>query len=171
MSTAFNGSGNIGSTPEVRTFPSNNNEPPRGLLRLNVSFSNRVRNRESGEYEDRNGFWANVTWWFRDAAQAEHLSKIFQVGMGVRVDGHLEQQSWQDRTTGEDRSAFAVIARHVYIDPRRIESVVLQTSDQQHQQRQEAQPPTSSQPAENYQPSQYPSDGEWDDAQDGGSPF
>lgn len=120
MSTQFYGEGNIGSDPEVRMFPSANNQPPRGLLRLNVRFDNPVPT-EIGPV-DKGGFWANVEIWHRDV---EKWAQLYQRGMRIMVSGRLVLDEWKDRNTGEDRSQFKINGNRVGILPYRIDQVVL----------------------------------------------
>ncbi len=79
MSTHFFGEGNIGTAPEYREFPNDNDEPSR-LLRLNVYFDNPVPKKD-GTFEDRGGFWAPVELWHRDA---ERWASLYQKGRTPR---------------------------------------------------------------------------------------
>ncbi|WP_285374210.1 single-stranded DNA-binding protein [Pseudomonas sp. lyk4-TYG-107] len=132
MSTHFVGEGNIGSTPEFRTFNNHNNEPRR-LLRLNIYFDNPVPVKDG--YEDRGGFWAPVEIWHRDA---ERWSTVYQKGMRVIVEGRTIKEEWQDADENT-RVTFKIEARRVGILPYRLESVTLggrsaaaDSSDQSH---------------------------------------
>ncbi|WP_253447936.1 single-stranded DNA-binding protein [Halomonas sp. Y3] len=131
MGTRFYGEGNIGSDPEVRTFPVRENQPPRTLLRLNVRFDNLVP--KDGEVVDRGGFWADVEWWHRDA---ERWSRLYQRGMRVVVVGKMVQDSWEQN--GETRTAFKVQADRVAILPHRVGQVIMDA------------PHSHQQPAEQY---------------------
>lgn len=120
MGTRFYGEGNIGSDPEVRTFPVRDNQPPRTLLRLNVRFDNLVP--KDGEIIDRGGFWADVEWWHREA---ERWSRLYQRGMRIVVIGRMVQDSWEQ--SGETRTAFKVQAEKVAILPHRVDQVIMDT--------------------------------------------
>mgnify|MGYP001556368895 CR=1 FL=1 len=120
MSTHFSGEGNIGSAPEYREFP-NDNDEPRRLLRLNVYFDNPVPTKDG--YEDRGGFWAPVELWLR-RRDAEHWRTLYQKGMRVLVEGRTVRDEWQDAEDNE-RVTFKVQARRIGILPYRIESVTL----------------------------------------------
>ena len=126
MSTHFMGEGNIGSDPEVKMFSPNGNQPPRGVMRLNVRFDNPVPT-DTGNV-DKGGFWANVEIWHRDA---QAWANLYQQGMRVMVSGRMVQDTWQDRETGEDRSAFKVQADRVGILPYRVSQVVLEPAQGQ----------------------------------------
>jgi single-strand DNA-binding protein len=119
MSTHFFGEGNIGSKPEFREFPQDNDEPRR-LLRLSVYFDNPIPKR-NGEFEDRGGFWAPVEIWHRDA---EHWMKLYQTGMRVMVDGCTVRDEWQDAEENA-RVTFKIEARRIGILPFRVETVKL----------------------------------------------
>ncbi|WP_110648741.1 single-stranded DNA-binding protein [Salinicola peritrichatus] len=151
MSTRFYGEGNIGSQPELRTFPGNGNEAPRALLRVNVRFDNLVPT-DAGMV-DRGGFWANVEIWHRDAGA---WANLYQQGMRVMVSGRMVQDTWKDRDTGEDRSAFKVQADRVGILPYRVSQVVLEPA--QGQATRQPSSPTTQQGA--YAKAAGP-DGEW----------
>ena len=128
MSTHFVGEGNIGSAPEFREFP-NDNDEPRRLLRLNVYFDNPVPTKDG--FEDRGGYWAPVELWHREA---EHWAELYQKGMRVLVEGRTVQDKWEDKDDNPQKT-FKIEARRVGILPYRIESVMLspkQASDPAH---------------------------------------
>ncbi|CBV43921.1 single-stranded DNA-binding protein [Halomonas elongata] len=117
MSTRFTNDGRIGTPPEVRMFASNGNQPPRGVLRLNVKFDNLVPT-EDGPV-DKGGFWANVEIFGRDV---EQWANLYQPGMSVMVDGRMVRDTWQDQN-GQEQAAFKVTNARVAILPYRIASV------------------------------------------------
>jgi single-strand DNA-binding protein len=119
MATRLIAAGNIGSAPEFREFP-NDNEEPRRLLRLNVYFDNPVPQRD-GTFKDRGGFWAPVEWWHRDA---EVWSTLFQKGMRVLVEGRTVCDRWEDEDENA-RVAFKIEAQHIAILPYRLASVTM----------------------------------------------
>lgn len=118
MSTHFGNEGNIGSAPEYREFP-NDNDEPRRLLRLSIYFDNPVPTKDG--YQDRGGFWAPVELWHRDA---EHWRTLYQKGMRVWVEGRMVREEWQDAEENE-RVTFKIQAHRIGILPYRIESVTL----------------------------------------------
>lgn len=118
MSTLLYWEGNIGSAPEFREFPNDNDEPHR-LLRLNVYFDNPVPVKDG--FEDRGGFWAPVEWWHRDA---ERWSNLLQKGMRVLVKGRMVREEWED-SDENPRQTFKVQARQIAILPYRLERIVL----------------------------------------------
>ena len=120
MSTRFIGEGNVGSDPTLKMFPGNGNQPPRGVLRLNVRFDNPVPTDEG--LVDRGGFWANVEIWGRDV---EQWAPLYQRGQRVQVLGQMVQDTWKDET-GQERSAFKVTGARVGILPYRVARVEME---------------------------------------------
>lgn len=91
--------------PEVRFSEKGN-----CILSLRLVAKKRVR--------DSNGVWSDgPVPLFIDCTvfgkQAEHLADSIALGDSVIVDGTLEQQEWEDRTTGEKRSKVCIIADEV----------------------------------------------------------
>lgn len=125
MSTHFMGEGNIGSDPEVKMFSPNGNQPPRGVMRLNVRFDNPVPT-DTGNV-DKGGFWANVEIWHRDV---EQWARLYQKGMRVMVSGRMVLDEWQDNE-GNSRSQFKVQAVRIGILPFRVAQVVLEPAQGQ----------------------------------------
>ena len=121
MSPHFMGEGNIGTDPEYKLLPANGNQPPRGVLRLNVRFDNPVPT-DNGNI-DRGGFWANVEIWSREV---ETWARLYQKGMRVMVSGRMVLDEWKDRESGEERSQFKVQAVRIGILPYRVAQVVLE---------------------------------------------
>jgi len=118
MSTRLFWEGNIGSAPEFREFPNDNDEPHR-LLRLSIFFDNPVPVKD--DFEDRGGFWAPVELWHRDS---ERWSTIYQKGMRVLVEGRMVREQWEDRDDNPHQT-FKIQARRIAILPYRLERVVL----------------------------------------------
>ena len=115
--------GNIGGTPELRWQPGNerSNGESRPLLKFNVKYDRLVKTQnEENPYEDKGGFWVDVSYWGKDA---EDLSKLLQKGMRVKISGELRMDSWEDKNTGEIVNGMAVTASDISIFPRRIESI------------------------------------------------
>ncbi|OBX34880.1 single-stranded DNA-binding protein [Halomonas elongata] len=123
MSTRFTNDGRIGTPPEVRMFASNGNQPPRGVLRLNVKFDNLVPTEEGPV--DKGGFWANVEIFGRDV---EQWATLYQPGMSVMVDGRMVRDTWQDQH-GQEQAAFKITNARVAILPYRIASVEMTPSN------------------------------------------
>nr|WP_298411629.1 single-stranded DNA-binding protein [uncultured Halomonas sp.] len=153
MSTQFLGEGNVGSDPEVKMFTASGNQPPRGVMRLNVRFDNPVPT-DTGNV-DRGGFWANVEIWHRDV---ELWSRLYQKGMRVMVSGRMVLDEWKDRESGEARSQFKVQAARIGMLPYRVAQVVLDAAQGGHG---AADQPATSNPRGAYAKTAGP-EGEWE---------
>lgn len=153
MSTHFMGEGNIGSDPEVKMFSTNGNQPPRGVMRLNVRFDNPVPT-DTGNV-DKGGFWANVEIWHRDV---EQWARLYQKGMRVMVSGRMVLDEWKDNE-GNDRSQYKIQALRIGILPFRVTQVVLEPAQGQQPVRQPSSPHAPQQGA--YSKAAGPQ-GEWD---------
>lgn len=155
MGTRFFGEGNIGSDPVLKMFPGNGNQPPRGVLRLNVRFDNLVPS-DNGMV-DRGGFWADVEIWGRFV---EQWASLYQRGQRVLVSGRMVDGSWEK--DGVPQPAFKVMGDRVGILPFRVSQVIMEARPNQEQQTppvqnegQVPQPPMHQQPQ--HPPSgQYP---------------
>ena len=92
--------GNLGQDPEVKYMPSGS-----AVANLRIATTEGVKNRESGEYEDRTE-WHSVAMFARLAEVAgEYLKK----GSQVYIEGKLRTRKWQDRD-GNDRYTTEIIA-------------------------------------------------------------
>ncbi|MEA3291737.1 MAG: single-stranded DNA-binding protein, partial [Pseudomonadota bacterium] len=96
-------------------------EELRDLAVLRVRFNRPAL--VDGKWEDRGGFWANVEVWGERAKSLDCIRK----GAIVGVAGNLVMDRWQDKETGETKSALVVKARSVTIVPSCIESVTFKT--------------------------------------------
>ena len=106
----INGAFGIVKEPEVRFSQSGN-----CVLNLRGKANKRVR--------DSNGAWSDgPTPLFIDITVfgkiAENLADSISKGDTVMVDGVLEQQEWDDKTTGEKRSKVVIIADEVGVSTR-----------------------------------------------------
>jgi len=92
--------GNLGQDPEVKYMPSGS-----AVANLRIATTEGVKNRETGEYEDRTE-WHSVAMFARLAEIAgEYLKK----GSQVYIEGKLRTRKWQDRD-GNDRYTTEIIA-------------------------------------------------------------
>ena len=94
--------GNLGSDPEVRTFPAGGK-----VVNLNIATSESWRDKTSGERKER-------TEWHRVAIFNEALGKIaeqyLKKGSTVYIEGQLETRKWQDQS-GADRFTTEIVLR------------------------------------------------------------
>ena len=91
--------GNLTRDPEVRTTPSGANV---------ASFSvavNRTYRDASGNNVDQVSFIECSAW----GKVGETVAQYAKKGSGVLVSGRLEQRSWDDKNTGQKRSAISIV--------------------------------------------------------------
>ncbi len=95
--------GFMGAMPEMR-FTAN------GAPVTNFSLAtNRYWTDQAGEQRKATD-WHRITTWGR---LAEVVKEYMAKGKRVRVIGHIEEQSWTDKTTGEPRSRAVIVASQV----------------------------------------------------------
>jgi single stranded DNA-binding protein len=104
--------GNLTKDPELMVFDSG---------KTKVSFSVAVNRRwtdESGEKKEVTSYFDAIAWSY----SADDIARVLSKGNSVIVNGRLEQQTWDDKTTGEKRSKVLVVADNVALALRNIES-------------------------------------------------
>ena len=116
MSNRFEGRGNLGSDPVLKYVDVSGDR--RAVCELRVYFDRQVR--DGDEWKEQGGFWLDVAYWGRRAEQA---GKLLAKGCRVSVVGALAQETWADKTTGEERHKLVVDADSVDLDLMRVESV------------------------------------------------
>lgn len=116
MSSLFFGRGNLGQDPELREVETGDGK--RQVVTLRVYFDRPVPDGDGG-FEDRGGFWMDVTVW---GARAEQAARVLRKGARVAVAGRLVQRAWTDRE-GHSRTSLEVVADSVDLDIARIEQV------------------------------------------------
>lgn len=95
--------GNLTADPQLR-FTANGT----AVINFRVATSQRVKNKDTGEWTDGDSCFIDVVSW-RDAEQlAETLTK----GATVMVDGQLKQRTFETKE-GEKRTAYEVNADNV----------------------------------------------------------
>lgn len=92
--------GNLTRDPEIRYTP-------KGTAVTDIGLAiNRVITGENGERQEETTF-VDVTLWGRTAEIAgQYLAK----GRPVFIEGRLQMDQWQDKTSGEKRSRLKVVA-------------------------------------------------------------
>lgn len=95
--------GNLGADPE-------RNETRSGAVVTNfrLAVSERFRGQD-GEQQERTT-WVDVECWGRTA---ENVAKYCRKGRQVLVEGSLQEDRWEDKETGQKRSALKVRAFRV----------------------------------------------------------
>lgn len=76
------------------------------VCEFNLAFNSRKLNRDSGQWEDADVFFVRATA-FKQIA--ENAGECLEKGMEVHVSGRLKTEQWNDKSTGEKRSATALI--------------------------------------------------------------
>lgn len=105
MSTPVTLIGRIGQDPELK-FGNNG----KAIARFSVVTSRRVLNKDTNQWSDE-----DVTWWNCTAfgPLAENIAESIEKGCAVIVTGRAHTESWNDKTSGEKRTAMKVIADEV----------------------------------------------------------
>ena len=104
--------GNLTRDPELNYTDS-------GVARLNFSIaSNHYYKDAQGEKQEKTSFFNCTAWRYT----AEDAADVLEKGIGVIVQGRLEQRSWEDKE-GNKRSSVDLIVDHVGILCRSIESL------------------------------------------------
>jgi single-strand DNA-binding protein len=95
------GVGRATADPELRFAGSGT-----AVCTVNLAFNSRRKNPQTQEWEDGDVFFVRATG-FRELAEsmAESLSR----GTEVLVTGRLKTEQWEDRATGEKRSAVSLL--------------------------------------------------------------
>ena len=98
--------GNLTRDPELQATQSGTQ-----ILRIGVAVNERIKNQQTGQWEDRANFVDCVMFGNRASAMANILHK----GAKVAIEGRLRWSQWQDRDTGKNRSKLEVVVDE--IDP------------------------------------------------------
>jgi single-strand DNA-binding protein len=92
--------GNLTRDPELRYTPKGT-----GLCEIGLAVNRKYR-LESGEQKEEVTF-LDVTFWGK---QAETISKWMKKGRPLYVEGRLQTDSWDDKTTGQKRYKTRIVA-------------------------------------------------------------
>ncbi len=117
MPNVYQGTGNLGDNPTLKTVPVKGED--RKVASFRVYFDE-YKPDEAGEFKQSGGFWMTVDAWGRLADQAaEHLRK----GCRVNVIGRIVEDEWEDKESGAPRSTHRLVADGIFLSLSRIESV------------------------------------------------
>lgn len=98
--------GNLTADPEVRTTPRGTS-----LTELRLAVNRITSGQGEGERREETTF-LDVTCWGRTGEiAAQYLSK----GRPVFIEGRLQQDSWEDKQTGQRRSRIRIIAENLQL--------------------------------------------------------
>ena len=125
MSNKFTGTGNLGADP-VLTSPVGDEQ--RQVADMRIYFDRPVRDHESEQFEDRGGFWLDVSAWDR---LADDVTRVVKKGMRVKVEGSLKHTTWTDENSGENRSKWVLYADDITLALGRLESTQLRQSNKE----------------------------------------
>lgn len=117
MSTTVTLVGNATADPELKYFEG-------GTAKATFSIAvNRYWSDDSGEKKEQTSFFNVVAWRYL----AEDVARCVEKGVRVIVSGKLEQQTWNDKDSGEKRSSIIVTADNIGIGLISIESIERRT--------------------------------------------
>jgi single-strand DNA-binding protein len=104
--------GNLTRDPEVRFTPKGTQVVDLGLA------VNRIYSAENGEKKTETTF-VDVTLWGR---QAEVAGQYLTKGRAVFIEGRLQLDAWDDKSTGQKRTRLRVVGENMQLLPNRAES-------------------------------------------------
>ena len=107
MPNTYQGTGNLGDSPVLKTVQVNGED--RKVAELRVFFDN-YRPDGQGGLEQTGGYWLDVSVWDYKGEQA---ARLLRKGARVYVIGRIELDSWTDRETGESREKLRLVADDV----------------------------------------------------------
>lgn len=98
--------GNLVADPEVRTTPRGN-----ALTELRLAVNRVMNGQGDGERREETTF-LDVTCWGRTGEiAAQYLAK----GRPVFIEGRLQQDTWEDKQTGQRRSKIRIVAENMQL--------------------------------------------------------
>lgn len=120
MNNVFQGTGNLGSDPELKTVKVGDED--RQVVSFRVYFERSVPD-GGGGFQEKGGFWRDVSVWKEGLGQrvAKHLAK----GSKVFVIGHEVASQWKD-DHDQDRESYDIRADYVAVDLIGIEAISYQ---------------------------------------------
>jgi single-strand DNA-binding protein len=110
--------GRLTRDPEVRTF-SNGGK----VAKFGFAVNNRKKNQQTGQWEDEPCFVdCSVFNRGENGRQADLVEQSLRKGHQVFLEGHLILDQWQDKNTGDKRSALKVVVDNFQFLERREDS-------------------------------------------------
>jgi single-strand DNA-binding protein len=111
MSNTVTVTGNLTSDPEITFFDS-------GTAKASFSIADNRTWTDNGEKKEQVSFYDVNAWRYL----AEDVARVLTKGVRVTITGRLEQQSWNDKTTGDKRTKIVIIADSIGLGLMSIES-------------------------------------------------
>lgn len=99
--------GRLTRDPEVRYTP-------KGTAVADIGLAVNERVKEGEEWKDKPTF-IDVTLWGQNA---ENVGKYLSQGSLLFVEGRLQQETWEDKETGQKRSKMKVVGQFVQFGPK-----------------------------------------------------
>lgn len=99
--------GNLTRDPELRHTPKGS-----AVADLGVAVNRKIQDGNGG-WKDETTF-VDVTVW---GASAENANKYLSKGRGVFIEGRLQMDVWDDKTTGQKRTKLKVVAENLQFLP------------------------------------------------------
>jgi single-strand DNA-binding protein len=99
MSNTITVTGNLTGDPEIQFFES-------GTAKASFSIADNRYWTDNGEKKEQVSFYDVHAWRFL----AEDVARVLTKGAKVTITGRLEQQTWNDKATGDKRSKTVIIA-------------------------------------------------------------
>jgi single-strand DNA-binding protein len=95
--------GNLTRDVELKRTPSGN-----AVAKFGVAVNRKYKD-ASGEMKEKTNYYDVDVW----GKQAETVAQYIGKGSSVLVDGRLDQDHWEDKTTGQKRSKTFVVAENI----------------------------------------------------------
>ena len=97
-------SGNLTRDPEVRAIGSTGTQ----VCELGVAVNERIKNQQTGEWEDRPNYF-DVTVW---SGMGDWAARSLHKGAGVVIEGRLRYEAWET-PEGQKRSKVKIVANSI----------------------------------------------------------
>ena len=95
--------GRLTRDPELRYLPSG-----QAVCKMGLAVSRNYKTKEGEKREDT--FFINVTCWSKTA---EFCGQYYKKGRPLLIEGRLQGNEWEDKQTGQKRSAIDIVAERV----------------------------------------------------------
>ena len=128
-------SGNLTSDPDFAAVGASS------ISKLSFTIANNIRYGQGSDAKEITSFLRAVAW----KNLADRLKDRFAKGDAVLVEGRIQSNSWQDKTSGERRHSVEIVASKVY----RLDTQASKpegNTDPQYHKTQEAPPPAATPP-------------------------
>lgn len=96
--------GNLTRDPELRSTASGTS-----VLSFGIAVNERVKNNQTGEWEDRPNYIDCNMW----GKRAESVSRYLSKGSKVTLEGRLRWSQWEDKNGGGKRSKLDVVVDEI----------------------------------------------------------